>query len=186
MSGSVEIQPYDPRWPHEFDVEREQLRAVLGSTALRVDHHGSTSVPGLDAKPVIDIQVSVTALEPMETYSEGLRALGYTHHPHPDDSFAPFFCRPSDWPHTHHVHVVVAGGEEERKTLAFRDYLRDHADVAREYAALKISLAPRFSATDFASREAYADAKGEFIRQTTEEALSSGYPAPTSRKPHED
>ncbi len=176
MSESLEIQPYDPRWAREFEAERGRLRRRLGSIALRIDHHGSTAVPGLAAKPIIDIQVSVPALAPMEAYGAGLIALGYTHRSHPDDAFAPFFHRPKTWPHTHHVHVVVAGGEEERRTLAFRDYLRENDTVAREYEALKRALAPRFSASEHASRQAYADAKGEFIRQTTRKALDLGYP----------
>jgi len=67
--------------------------------------------------------------------------------PHPDDAFCPYFHRPSAWPHTHHVHVVAPGGTEERRTLAFRDYLRGHPEVAREYERLKRGLAPHFDAT---------------------------------------
>jgi GrpB-like predicted nucleotidyltransferase (UPF0157 family) len=104
-------------------------------------------------------------------------ALGYVHLPHPDDAFAPFFYRPGTWPHTHHVHVVESGGEEERKTLAFRDYLREHPDVAREYEALKRELAPSYSASQLKSRQAYADAKGEFIAAVTRRALAEGLPA---------
>jgi hypothetical protein len=99
--------------------------------------------------------------------------------PHPDDAFCPFFHRPAEWPYTHHVHVVEAGGDEERRTLAFRDYLRTHDDVAREYEALKHRLAPHHAATDFASRQAYADAKGPFIA-AVERALSE---ATTRREP---
>jgi GrpB-like predicted nucleotidyltransferase (UPF0157 family) len=75
----------------------------------------------------------------------------------------PFFHRPAEWPHTHHVHVVAAGSEEERRTLAFRDYLRKHAGVARKYEALKRQIAQEFGGDDFASREAYAAAKTAFI-----------------------
>lgn len=177
MSPHLEILPYDSRWPREFEAERERLQALLGPLALRIEHHGSTSVPGLAAKPVIDLQVSVAALVPLDRYAAPLEAAGYTHHPHPDDAFAPFFHRPQAWPHTHHVHVVAIGGDEERRTLAFRDYLRDHPEAARRYEVLKRGLARRFSAADFASRQAYADAKGPFIRSATEEALRMGYPS---------
>ena len=72
--------------------------------------------------------------------------------------------------------AVESSGEEERETLAFRDYLRDHPDVAREYEPLKRKLAPNFSAADFDTRQAYADAKGEFIMSVVRQALSQGYP----------
>lgn len=159
----MRVVPYDPAWPEQFARERDRLAAALGATAVRIDHNGSTAVPGLAAKPVIDIQIAVARLHPMDTYAAALAGLGYTHVPHEDDAFCPFFHRPAVWPHTHHVHVVEAGGEEERRTLAFRDYLRAHADAAREYAALKERLAREFSGEDFASRERYAAAKSAFV-----------------------
>ena len=170
------IVPYDPGWPDRFEAEAIRLRAALGSLAVRIDHHGSTSIPGLAAKPIIDIQVSVAALEPLAAYGERLQAIGYVHVSHPDDSFAPFFHRPPEWPHTHHVHVVEGGGAEERRTLAFRDYLRDHAAAARDYEHLKQDLAAQFSATTRESREAYARAKTDFIERIVAMALSGGYP----------
>ena len=112
----------------------------------------------------------------MDTVASALAQLGYTHLPHPDDAFAPFFYRPTSWPHTHHVHVVQAGGDEERRTLAFRDYLCDHASLARAYEALKRRLAAQLSAAELWSRQAYAEAKGEFIEQVVARALAAGYP----------
>lgn len=170
------IAPYDPGWVAAFELERDRVAAALGSLARRIDHHGSTAVPGLAAKPIIDIQLSVDDLKPLEAYARPLIALGYTHLPHPDDAVCPFFYRPQDWPHSHHVHVVQFGGDEERRTLAFRDYLRDHGNVARDYADLKRRLALRFSADDPSSREAYAEAKTEFIERVVRLALESGYP----------
>jgi GrpB-like predicted nucleotidyltransferase (UPF0157 family) len=170
----IEIVPYDGRWPAMFEVEAGRLREGLGLVARRIDHHGSTSVPGLAAKPVIDIQISVASLQPMALYGEPLLSLGYTHVPHADDAFAPFFHRPAGWPHTHHVHVVRHGGDEERRTLAFRDYLRDEAEVAREYEALKRRLAGEPGLAD--SPETYAKAKTDFIESVIAAALKSGYP----------
>ncbi len=142
MNG-IEVVPYDPGWPDAFEQEALRLRTALGTLALRVDHNGSTSIPGLAAKPVIDIQVSVASLQPLAEYGDRLESIGYVHVPHEDDSFCPFFHRPRRWPHSHHVHVVESGGLEERRTLAFRDYLRDHADVALEYERLKQQLGRR-------------------------------------------
>jgi GrpB-like predicted nucleotidyltransferase (UPF0157 family) len=147
---TIAIVPYDPAWPLEFARERDRLQSALGDAALRIEHNGSTAVPGLAAKPVIDIQIS-------------LARLGYVHVASADDDRCPFFHRPAEWPHTHHVHVVEAGGAEERQTLAFRDYLRGHPDAAREYEALKRALAAAFGGADAAAREAYASAKSEFV-----------------------
>ena len=115
-------------------------------------------------------------IKSIEAYACRLKAFGYVHVPHPDDAFCPFFHRPTAWPHTHNVHVVQARGGEERRTLAFRDYLREHEPAAREYEDLKSRLAAQFKARDFSSRQAYADAKGDFITRIVERALGEGYP----------
>ena len=179
MIDHLQIAPYDPAWAAAFEAERDRLARALGSLARRIDHNGSTSVVGLDAKPVIDIQISVDALQPLDAYGGPLSALGYTHMPDPDDAVCPFFHRPQIWPHTHHLHVVQHGGDEERRTLAFRDYLRDHADVMHAYAALKHQLARHYAAADKAAREAFADAKTEFIEHVIQLALAAGYPHPS-------
>lgn len=168
--------PYNPDWPAAFEAEANRLRRVLGPLALRIDHNGSTSIPGLGAKPIIDIQVSVVSLQPIAEYEERLGALGYVHVPHSDDSCCPFFFRPRQWPHSHHVHLVEAGGAEERRTLAFRDYLRDHPAAAREYEDLKRNLAETLTASSHESREAYAHAKTDFIEGVVAVALSGDYP----------
>jgi GrpB-like predicted nucleotidyltransferase (UPF0157 family) len=177
----LEVVPYDPGWPAAFEAEATRLRTALGTQALRIDHHGSTAIPGIGAKPIIDIQVSVAALQPIAAYGERLRAIGYVHVPHPDDSFCPFFHRPPHWPHSHHVHVVEAGGPEERRTLAFRDYLRDHAATARDYERLKHDLAAQLAANNSESREEYARAKTDFIERIVAMALRSGYPRESFR-----
>lgn len=176
LSRGLEIVAYDPAWPSVFEAEALAIREALGPLALRIDHHGSTSIPGLAAKPVVDIQISVGALQPLPEYGDPLSKLGYIHVPHPDDSCCPFFHRPASWPHTHHVHVVELGGAEESKTLAFRDYLREHRDEAREYQRLKEALARRFSAGTTADREAYAQGKSGFVERIVALALRDGYP----------
>jgi len=176
MADVLEILPYDPDWPRQFADERDRIAAALGPLALRIDHNGSTSVPGLAAKPIIDIQISVARVQPLAAYSDRLAGIGYLHVPHADDAFCPFFHRPRGWPHTHHVHVVQRGGDEERRTLAVRDYLRDHPAAAREYEALKRRLAPQYSATRPGEREAYAQAKSSFIEAIIEQAAALGYP----------
>lgn len=170
------IEPYNPDWERAFEAERGRLQAALGAIALRIEHHGSTAVPGLAAKPIIDIQVSVASLQPLSTYAAPLAAIGYLHVPHSDDAFCPFFHRPDRWPHTHHVHVVASGSEEERRTLAFRDYLREHDDAARDYEHLKRELAAKPVGADAESRESYARAKTDIVARLVAEALRWGYP----------
>ena len=176
MSQQLQILTYDPRWAFEFEVERDRIAGALGQLAHRIDHNGSTAVPGLEAKPIIDIQVSVEQLNPIQAYADPLARLGYRHVAHPDDAVCPFFHRPSEWPHSHHVHVVESSGVEERRTLAFRDYLRDHSDVAHEYGVLKRRLAALYDAGKPADREMYAIAKTEFINRVVQIALAQGYP----------
>jgi GrpB-like predicted nucleotidyltransferase (UPF0157 family) len=118
----------------------------------------------------------VEQLQPIRAYAEPLATMGYVHVPHVDDVVCPFFHRPGEWPHTHHVHVVQSGGCEERRTLAFRDYLREHPEVAREYVTLKKHLAALANAADASSREVYANAKSEFIERVVRMALAAGYP----------
>jgi GrpB-like predicted nucleotidyltransferase (UPF0157 family) len=174
--ASITISAYDPAWPGSFEVEAKRIGSALGSAALRIDHVGSTAVPGLAAKPVIDIQVSVRVLHPLEPHLLPLVGLGYTHVPHPDDATHPFLHRPSEWPHSHHVHLCEAGGREERRNLAFRDFLREHPEEAASYSAEKRRLASGFSASSFESRNAYAEAKSAFIEPIIERALALGYP----------
>ena len=176
----MRVVPYDPRWPADFDEERARIRAALAGIAVRIDHNGSTSVPGLAAKPIIDIQISVDRLHPMHRYLPALERLGYVHLPHADDDRCPFFHRPAEWPHTHHVHVVEAGGEEERQTLAFRDYLREHPETAREYAELKRDLAAAHDGLTAESREAYAAAKTSFVNRVVTMALRGTEDRPDS------
>jgi GrpB-like predicted nucleotidyltransferase (UPF0157 family) len=173
---TLDIVPYDARWPLAFIEERDRIAVALGPLALRIEHHGSTSVVGLAAKPVIDIQISVAALHPLDRYITPLAVLGYVHVPHQDDAVCPYFHKPKTWPHTHHVHLVMAGGDNELKTLAFRDFLRDHPEVAREYESFKRHLSSRHDAGIFASQQAYAEAKGSFIAVVTEQAVAQGYP----------
>jgi len=180
QENKIEIVAYDTGWPAAFEAEAARLRAALQSLALRIDHHGSTAIPGLGAKPIIDIQISVATLQPLSSYRAKLDAIGYTHVPHPDDSFCPFFHRPIRWPHSHHVHVVERGGPEERRTLAFRDYLRHHPAVAREYEQLKRRIAEQVVAADPKLPERYAVAKTDFVERVVALAIAQGYPADLS------
>ena len=160
----IVISEYDAKWPVLFEEEAHRLRTAFGSVALRIEHVGSTSVPGLAAKPVIDIQVSVASLVPHGRYVDTMATLGYRHVALSFDLVYPFFYGPpAEWPGTHHVHLCDAGGEQEWKHLAFRDYLRAHPRVAREYEALKRELARVHDEETLQSSQAYTRSKSEFV-----------------------
>lgn len=113
----IRIVPYDSRWPDCFASEANHLRAAMGRLSLRIEHVGSTSVPGLAAKPVIDIQISVATLDGLDVYVAPLASLGYRHVPFGDvDLVYPFFRKPAEWPSTHHIHLCVSDSEHERRT----------------------------------------------------------------------
>jgi GrpB-like predicted nucleotidyltransferase (UPF0157 family) len=168
----IAIVPYDPAWPAIFDAEAAGVRQALGALAMRVEHVGSTAVPGLAAKPIIDLQVSVPSLEPMGRYVELLASGGYGHIPLGQfDLVYPFFQKPVEWPCTHHVHLCVLGSEQEDNHLAFRDYLRTHPLIAGEYLELKRGLAALHHGTTLESRERYSLSKTEFIARVLKRAL---------------
>jgi len=168
----ITIDPYDPTWPARFDAEAVSIRRLLGELALRVEHVGSTAVPGLAAKPVVDIQVSVPSLEPIGHYIEQLFRIGYCHVPlGPFDLVYPFFRKPAIWPSTHHIHLCVVGSEQEQRHLVFRDYLRNHPIVAAEYVTLKRRLALIHHGRTIASQERYSLAKSRFVNSVLKRAL---------------
>src|SRR5262245_39820086 len=170
----ITIAPYDPAWPRQFAAEARRIAEVFGDLALRIEHVGSTSVPDLAAKPVIDIQVSVESLEPRDYYRARLAELGYTHFPLGTfDLVYPFFKRPEGWPSTHHVHLCVAGSEQERDHLAFRDSLRRNSDLAAQYAALKRKLASAHDGLTMESQEQYSLSKTQFVRLVLDRAAAA-------------
>jgi GrpB-like predicted nucleotidyltransferase (UPF0157 family) len=163
----VRIVPYDPGWPMRFEREREALSAVIGDWVTGGIHHvGSTSVPGLGSKPVIDILVGVRDLEESRSCFDRLAGLGYLYAPYRSGEMH-WFCKPDPSRRTHHLHLVPSGSSRFRDELAFRDYLRAHRDVAEEYGALKRRLAKKFRH----DREAYTDAKTEFILAIVQRAI---------------
>ena len=166
------VAAYDTDWPRYFAAEAERIQQSFGAQAQQIEHVGSTSMPGLRAKPVIDIQVSVPSLQPRGDLYNRLEALGYTHFPLGDfDLVYPFFKRPASWPSTHHVHLCESGSEQERTHLAFRDYLRSHPLAATEYVELKLKLAAAHDGQTMESQERYSLGKSEFVALALQAAL---------------
>ncbi len=160
----IEVVAYDPAWPARYEAWRDQLAGELGATALRVDHVGSTAVPGLAAKPIIDVQVSVRDVEDEATYVPAIERAGVAFR---SREVGHRYFRPSgDRPRDVQVHVCRAGSDWERLHLLFRDFLRAQAPTRYAYGRLKLELAERYRD----DRIAYNEAKTAFILDALEEA----------------
>src|SRR6516164_8700817 len=172
VQEEVAIVPYDPRWPEMFSREKEHLLSCLPNDLIRrVEHFGSTAVPGLAAKPVVDMLVEVTDLQATRVrIAPLLEAQGYDYFwrpTHGDDGppfYAWFIKRDScSGTRTHHIHMVEPDFEEHWDRLLFRDYLIEHPRVAREYQELKFRLAAAYPN----DRVAYTKGKTEFVLSVT-------------------
>jgi GrpB-like predicted nucleotidyltransferase (UPF0157 family) len=158
MPDPIIIAPYDAQWPLLFADLGARLRAALGPVATRIDHIGSTSVPGMAAKPVIDVQISVCAFEPLTAYKDPLESLGFVFRANNDDLTKRYF-RESPGERRTHIHVRLAGSWSEQFALLFRDYLRAHDEEASAYAAVKYRLAEQYRN----DRQGYTDAKSPYL-----------------------
>ena len=165
---AVRIVPYDGAWPVMAGQELRRIRDVVGDIAVGLEHVGSTAVPGLAAKPVIDLQLSVAVMEPCERYVAPLERLGYLFAPAPESPGYHFFARPPERPRTHHLHVCETGSEHELRHVAVRDFLRSHPDEVTRYAALKREVVARHQQ----DRLAYIDGKDAYLSGLEQRALA--------------
>ena len=168
--SSYRIVEYDHEWPAMFDEEKSLILSVLGIDQQHVAHNGSPSVPGLGAKPILDIMVGIPAMEQARAYVQPLQGIGYE-------------CRGETVPGTlyirkaaprrYNVHMTEYGGGFWEEHLLFRDYLRAHQDVSGQYEALKRRLMAELGPDpDRAARAAYNDGKTAFIRAVVDKARS--------------
>jgi GrpB-like predicted nucleotidyltransferase (UPF0157 family) len=164
----VLLSPYDTTWPLEFAVEADRIARACRGLALRLEHIGSTSIPGLSAKPVIDVLAGRPGNVPGESYVAAFRQLGYEHKGAYGVPGRNYFRRGT--PRTHHVHLVSWTSTVWEDHLLFRDYLRSHPETAREYETLKRELAALY----IQDKERYTDAKGPFIRSIVRRAREEG------------
>ncbi|WP_152392658.1 GrpB family protein [Paenibacillus guangzhouensis] len=154
----IEVVAYKQEWHDQFLVLAGELRRALGETAMRIDHIGSTSVAGLAAKPIIDIQISVRCLQTMEQYQIALENAGYRYHSDNDDLSKRYFREGPENPRIH-IHVREAGSWSEQLNLLFRDYLREQPEACKKYEEVKYGLAERYRN----DREAYVRGKEEVV-----------------------
>ncbi len=165
----IEIVEYNPNWANMFEHEAESIRKALGKDAIaQIQHIGSTAVPGLAAKPVIDIMVGLRDLSYGKSTIKPLQDLGYVYwadNPNPEKMFFVKGMPPYGEKRTHHVHVVEIDGKFWQRRL-FRDYLKIHPEEARRYEKLKRDLAAQFHD----DREAYTQGKSNYVREVMEKA----------------
>ena len=157
----VTLVPYDSRWPSLFEAERERLVRLFPTQFLDIQHFGSTAIPGMPAKPIIDLLAGVESMAVADSLVEALLNSGYTTSAEFNATLIDrrWFMRWANGRRTHHLHVVVLGGTEWRRRLRFRDMLRSDTELADRYALLKKELAIRHNV----DREAYTRAKSEFV-----------------------
>ena len=174
---SIVIADYDPRWPAMFEEERARILEAVGEWIVDIQHVGSTSVPGLAAKPIVDIMPGIRSLADTPQIIEPLARIAYEYVAEYEDQLPErrYFRKPPgperQWRRDFHLHMVETTSPFWRRHLAFRDYLRSHPEACDEYAALKRRLAAVYTA----DREGYTEAKTEFI--TRIEKLALGNPA---------
>ena len=168
INEQVAIFPYDKAWPLLFEQERDRLLRLFPGDFLAIEHIGSTAVPGLSAKPIIDILAGVDAIPRADALMKPLCQAKYTTSMEFNDSLAGrrWLMRWADGRRTHHLHLVVYGSKEWQQRLAFRDRLRANAEVALQYEQHKRKWAAEFRS----DREAYTAAKGDFIQETLSSA----------------
>jgi len=161
VNAAVTIADYDPQWPILYQEEKDCILEAIGHVIVAIEHVGSTAVPGLGAKPIIDIMVAVSHLADAEGCIDPLQAIGYGYIPEHEVSMPQrryFDKGPAEA--RIHLHVVELAGEFWQRHLLFRDFLRDHAQVAQEYEQLKRELAAKYGS----DRAGYTEAKTSFIR----------------------
>ena len=166
----IELLPYDPSWPKEFEREAARLRTVLADLSIDLHHMGSTAVPGLVAKPVIDILGVIPDVEALDQRADAFRSLGYEVMGEYGIPGRRYFRKDdASGRRTHQLHAFADGSSEIVRHLDFRDYLRAHASTADAYGKLKQKLASECRG----DMRCYSDGKTEFIRDVERRAAES-------------
>lgn len=173
MGVSVKLVDYDPNWPLMFEREKAKILSVIANKVVAIEHVGSTAVPGLGAKPIIDIMVGIRRISDAQRCIEPLETIGYEYVAKYEVSIPErrYFRRgPSNLPNRHyHLHMVEYNSDFWKRHLLFRDYLRAHPHAARDYQKLKKELAAKYRR----NRDAYTGAKTSFIESIVSKAIRS-------------
>lgn len=162
----IEVVPYDPNWPNQFEEEASKITPIFSDNFVAIHHIGSTSVPGLAAKPTIDIIVEVKNIELVDNCNPQMEKLGYEAWGEYKIPGRRFFVKGEN-KRTHHVHTFQVGSVEIARHLYVRDYLKSHPDEAKEYANLKIKLAQQFTN----DRRGYVKNKEDYVKALEQRAI---------------
>ncbi|MCR2805603.1 GrpB family protein [Paenibacillus soyae] len=169
---SVKVVPYNENWPLEFEKEKQRLLEALGSHIITIEHTGSTSIPNQEAKPIIDMYAGVRSLLNAEDYA-GLLSKSDYFHVEAGMTGRHLFAKEIEGVRTHHLHILPIKGFYERKEFLFRDYLREHPELVKEYGELKRVLAKEYHSDP----DGYTRAKTAFIQRVDDLArLERGLP----------
>lgn len=158
--GTVQVIPYTPLWASLFQDERQHIAAALGSLAIDIQHIGSTSIPGLAAKPILDIGIAIASESHVDACVPLLVTLGYTYRGDRGASEGYFFDKGPEQQRTHYIHMLLVNSSGWRNYLRFRDYLIAHPDTRDNYMQLKQTLAVQYAD----DRATYTAAKAQFIQ----------------------
>ena len=168
MGAPVIVVDYDPQWPILYEEEKDRILGVAGHLLVAIEHIGSTAVPGLGGKPIIDIMVALRRLADAEECIEPLQGIGYEYVPEYNDIIPErrYFHKGPPKARTHHLHMVELASNFWQRHLLFRDCLRTDPEEAQRYYQLKKELAAEFGS----DREAYTEAKTAFIESVVDKA----------------
>jgi GrpB-like predicted nucleotidyltransferase (UPF0157 family) len=166
MADPIIVVDYDLRWPEVFETLRTRIASALGDVAAAIEHVGSTAVPGLTAKPVIDIDVLLASSGDLAEAIRRLALLGYTHRGDLGVAGREAFRQPAGQP-PHHLYVCPPDSAEYRRHIAFRNYLTTHSESSKAYAELKRRLATQYRD----DRESYNAGKAEFVTEILRRVL---------------
>lgn len=163
----VEVVPHDPKWATAFNLEAAKIAVALGENVVKVHHIGSTSIPGIYAKSIIDVLVEVRNIDEVSNNNPAMKSLGYEAMGEFGISGRRFFRKDNvEGVRTHHIHVFETGSNQVKRHLAFRNYMTAHPEAAREYSELKRNLARQHPA----DIKSYMDGKDGFIEEIDEKA----------------
>lgn len=163
--GTVRVVPHDPSWVELFAREYKLLKRLAGEHFVAMEHIGSTSIPGIHAKPIVDMQLAVRSLRDIARFREALEALGYSYRENGSDEMRVLFVKGPEELRTHHLHITEHGSDAWQVAILFRNHLRANSRVAREYNRLKMDLAVRHAS----DRAAYSAFKKGFIENIANE-----------------
>lgn len=167
--GTVRLVKYNPNWSKEFEVEKQRLIDTFGNKILTIEHMGSTSIPGLAAKPIIDMVAAVKSFDDLQVFVDELQKLSYEYMPEQMFDNRKFFPKGPQENRTHHLNIVLKDDPEQWiKPIAFRDYLRTHNAEREEYAKFKTMLANKYAD----DRATYTRLKEDIFQSIFDKSLS--------------